>query len=42
MNKQEVFDKIVNHMLTQKARAVDDLGTCMYRGNEVECVLLVV
>lgn len=34
MNKQEVFDKIVNHLLTQNAKAQDDLGTCMYRGNE--------
>jgi hypothetical protein len=34
MNKQEVFDKVVNHMLTQNAKAQDDLGTCMYRGNE--------
>lgn len=34
MNKQDVFDKIVIHMLTQNAKAQDDFGTCMYRGNE--------
>ena len=34
MNKQEVFDKIVNHMLTQNAKALDVKGICMYRGEE--------
>lgn len=34
MNKQEVFDKIVNHMLTQNAKAQDVKGICMYRGEE--------
>lgn len=34
MNKQEVFDKIVNHMLTQNAKAHDVKGMCMYRGEE--------
>lgn len=43
MNKQEVFDKVVKHLLTQNAKAQKnyiwdgatyDKGICMYRGNE--------
>lgn len=37
MTKQEIFDRVVNHLLTQNKRAVDyTLGypKCMYRTNE--------
>jgi len=31
MNKQEVFDKVATHLLTQMETSIDD-GTCLYRG----------
>lgn len=35
MTKQEVFDTVATHLLTQKAVAMDVHGsTCMYRGTE--------
>lgn len=32
MNNQEVFDKVVEHLYTQRARSVDFDSTCLYRG----------
>lgn len=29
---QEIFDKVLNHLRTQGKAAVDDEGTCAYRG----------
>lgn len=30
--KQELFDKVANHLLTQNAVSEDGKGNCMYRG----------
>lgn len=32
MTKQEVFDTVYHHLLTQKQKSVDDDGVCLYRG----------
>lgn len=40
MNKQEVFDKVVKHLLTQKACSEDDMRHCKYRGpNGLMCAV---
>lgn len=31
MNKQQIFDTVAAHLLTQNERAVGDTGLCMYR-----------
>lgn len=32
MTKQEIFDKVAVHLLTQKEPSLDEKGDCMYRG----------
>lgn len=32
MNSQEIFDKVANHLFTQKAQSANAEGSCMYRG----------
>lgn len=32
MTKQEVFNKVWNHIITQGEPSVDELGNCVYRG----------
>ena len=40
MNKQEVFDKVAKHLLTQKIKCVDSTGRCVYRGiNGLKCAI---
>jgi len=34
MNSQEVFDQIVNHLRQQRAKSIDILGRCAYRGSQ--------
>ncbi len=34
MNNQEAFDKICNHLMTQKARAIGPTGMCVFRDAE--------
>ena len=31
-NLQNIFDRVVTHLLTQNAKALDDAGYCTYRG----------
>jgi len=39
MNRQEVFDKVATHLLTQKVKS-DENGYCMYRGpNGLKCAI---
>ena len=33
MNKQEIFSKIVTHLLRQNAKSMDEEEHCMYRGS---------
>ena len=40
MNEQNTFNVIVSHLMKQKARAVSDVGNCMYRGkNNMKCAV---
>lgn len=40
MDKQEIFDKVVTHLRTQKGRAFnDDNGQCRYRMNGMSCAV---
>jgi len=46
MTTQELFDKVVNHLLTQKAKSTvteDQTGTCLYRstwnGKQYKCAV---
>lgn len=40
MNRQEVFDKVVNHLLTQNQKSIDESSQCMYRGiNGLMCAV---
>ena len=40
MDKQKVFDKVVNHLLTQNAKSFDEIAGCMYRGgNGMMCAV---
>lgn len=32
MTKQEIFDKVASHLLTQRERSASDNGACLYRG----------
>jgi hypothetical protein len=32
MTKQEVFDRVVTHLLTQKKRSASYYGSCLYKG----------
>jgi len=34
MTKQEIFDKVVKHLLTQKKPAMSSGGACAYRGQD--------
>lgn len=34
MNKQELFEKVANHLIGQNKRSIDDSGKCKYRGND--------
>lgn len=34
---QEIFDKVVTHLFTQKVKCVDDKGRCVYRFNGLSC-----
>lgn len=38
--KQEVFDKVVNHLRTQGCKSADSNGRCLYRGpNGTKCAV---
>ena len=40
MNKQEVFDKVSKHLLTQNMRSIDSRGACKYRAiNGLKCAV---
>jgi hypothetical protein len=40
MNKQEVFDKVKKHLLTQNKKSLNDYGSCMYRtSNGLKCAI---
>lgn len=41
MNAQEIFDKVVSHLLTQGCKSYDSLTeTCRYRGpNDTKCAI---
>lgn len=32
MTKQEIFDKVASHLLTQNERSISENGMCLYRG----------
>jgi hypothetical protein len=34
MTKQEVFDRVVTHLLTQNKRSASSYGSCLYKGPE--------
>lgn len=40
MNRQEVFDKVLNHLLKQGRKSVDSDGRCLYRApNGDKCAI---
>lgn len=41
LTKQEIFDKVVQHLLTQGVKSMDEVhGWCMYRGpNGIKCAV---
>jgi hypothetical protein len=40
MTDQEIFDTVAKHLLTQKAKALSENGTCAYRGeNGTKCAV---
>ena len=40
MNRQEIFDTVANHLLTQKEQSMDENGKCLYRGpNGLKCAI---
>jgi len=40
MNRQEVFNTVAKHLLTQNAKAQGTSGTCSYRGeNDTKCAV---
>lgn len=40
MTKQVIFDKVTDHLLTQKAVSADQYGDCFYRGpNGLKCAI---
>lgn len=34
MTTQEIFDTVVTHLLTQRKKAINDMGKCVYRTDE--------
>jgi len=40
VNRQEVFDKVATHLLTQKRKSMGSSNLCMYRGpNGLKCAI---
>ena len=40
MTNQELFTRVKNHLLKQRAKSIDYTGSCMYRGeNGLKCAL---
>lgn len=40
VTNQELFDEVVNHLLTQNARSLTPFGACAYRGyNGMKCAV---
>ena len=39
LTQQQVFDKVVNHLLTQKKKSIDDLGCCYLNPDGLMCAV---
>lgn len=40
LTEQEIFNQVSNHLLTQNAKSIDEVGNCLYRGlNDCKCAI---